>query len=296
MSAPRRPGILEIFFTMRGSIVPLILPKILLVAGLSALVVWGHKARPLLVPTFDGAPFALIGIALSIFLGFRNNACYDRWWEARRVWGTLIVATRNFGRQTLVIGGRDPAQRHRLLMLTIAFAQALVPHLRPRTGHEKVWPRLTPADRVVVEASANAPDAILRLIGADLANIRAAGEISDMLYATLDSSVSEMAVVQSACERIRGTQIPFGYTLLLHRTSYIFCFLLPFGFADVLGWRVPVITAFVAYTIFGLDALGDELEEPFNSRLNALPIEKLAETIETNLSEAMSEPDRPALV
>ncbi len=104
-----------------------------------------------------------------------------------------------------------------------------------------------------------------------------------------------MTMVQTACERIRTTPVPFGYTLLLHRTAYLFCFLLPFGFADTLGWATPVATMLVAYTFFGLDALGDELEEPFGLRANNLPLSALARTIEIVLREGLGEADVPPL-
>jgi ion channel-forming bestrophin family protein len=111
----------------------------------------------------------------------------------------------------------------------------------------------------------------------------------------LDGTVGRMSAVLAACERIRNTPVPFGYTLLLHRTAYLFCFLLPFGFADALGWATPFVTALVAYTFFGLDALGDELEEPFGTLPNDLPIVALADTIEINLREALGETDLPEL-
>jgi putative membrane protein len=89
--------------------------------------------------------------------------------------------------------------------------------------------------------------------------------------------------------------VPFGYTLLLHRTAYLFCFLMPFGFADTLGWGSPFAAALAAYTFFGLDALGNELEDPFGNLPNDLPLGALAETIEINLREAMGETNLPAL-
>ncbi len=132
-------------------------------------------------------------------------------------------------------------------------------------------------------------------MGEDLAELRRSGVLSDILFQTLDKTLGDMVMVQTTCERIRTTPVPFGYTLLLHRTAYLFCFLLPFGFADTLGWATPVATMLVAYTFFGLDALGDELEEPFGLRANNLPLVALAQTIEIILREAMGEHDLPKL-
>lgn len=88
--------------------------------------------------------------------------------------------------------------------------------------------------------------------------------------------------------------MPFAYTLLLHRTAYLFCFVLPFGFADVLGWLTPLLTALVSYTFFGLDALGEELEEPFGLQANDLPIGAYATGVEITLRGALGDTDLPA--
>ncbi|GGD94786.1 membrane protein [Aureimonas endophytica] len=293
-----RPSAFRLFFILRGSIVPRILPQLGLVFALSALVVAAHRLSPALVPGSSAAPFALIGIALSIFLGFRNNAAYDRWWEARKSWGQLVFTCRDLARQTLILdedAAEGPA-RAELLRLATAFAHALVLRLRPGASPAKLEASLPAALAARFAASRNGPDLLLRAIGETLARLRRAGRISDVEFGRLDETAGRMAATLAACERIRFTPLPFAYTLLLHRTAYLFCFLLPFGFADTLGWGTPFVSALVAYAFFGLDALGDELEEPFGTFPNCLPIEALAETIEINLREAMGETDLPPLL
>lgn len=284
-----RPTLFTLFFILRGSIVPRILPRLVLVCGLSALIVLLHRHFPVTVPAFDGTPYALLGIALSVFLSFRNSACYDRWWEGRRIWGQLVIASRAFARQTLLL---DPADRRRALTLTMAFARAMVRHLRPDTGAD---PRaLLPPDlRDGFTTSRDRPDFLLRIVAADLVAIRRAGAISDIDWQALEGSLREMSQMQVNCDRILNTPVPFGYTLLLHRTAFVFCLLLPFGFVDMLGWGTPLASTLIAYAFFGLDALGDELERPFDMAPNALPIGTLATLIEINLREALGETDLP---
>ncbi len=294
-----RPSLLQLFYIMRGSVVPRILPQIFGVFTVSAMLVLLHDREPWLIPTYAGAPFALLGIALSIFLGFRNSACYDRWWEARKLWGEFVFTSRQFARQTLVLEhddrGEGHAARRRLLMLNIAFIQCMVVHLRGGEFSEKVL-RAVPEDaRPMFLASRNPPDALLRAIYADLVRLRATGALSDILFQTMDRSVTSLGTMQAACERIRNTPVPFAYTLLLHRTAYIFCFLLPLGFVDAMGLATPIASALVAYAFFGLDALSDELEEPFGLLPNDLPIAALADLIEINLREALGETDLPPM-
>ncbi|MBO1025709.1 bestrophin family protein [Ochrobactrum sp. SD129] len=293
-----RPPLWKLFFILKGSIVTRILPQIFAVFVLSLVVVWAHRAFPGWVPAFNnGTAFALLGIALSIFLGFRNNACYDRWWEARKVWGKLVHVARSFARQTMVLDQLPGAEgvRAKLLHYVIAFTQSMVPHLRPDDGQAKAHKWLNSDEQAAFTASRNGPDFILRKIGGMLAELRGAGRIDAIDFQTLDETVKSLSEVQAACERLRFTPVPFGYTLLLHRTAYLFCFFIPFGFADMLGWGTPFATTLVAYTFFGLDALGDELEEPFGTLPNDLPIGAIADTIEINLREALGETNLPDL-
>jgi len=296
MIVRERPGLIQLFLILKGSVLQRIFPQVAVVMALSAVVVYGHGLDPGLFPTFSGAPFALLGIALSVFLGFSNNACYDRWWEARRSWGFVTGSARDFVRRSLVLEARGPAAaaaRRRVVALTITFAHALVSHLRPGSAEAEVA-RSVPDDLAAdLAAARHPPELLLRQMGKELARLRGGSLVSDVEFRLLDELPSRLAEALTACERIRSTPVPFGYTLLLHRTAYIFCFLLPFGFADVLGWGTPLATALVAYTFFGLDALGSELEEPFGTLPNDLPIAALATQIEISLRDALGESPLP---
>lgn len=291
-----RPNLLQLLYIMRGSVVPRILPQIGGVFLFSCLLVALHQQDRTWIPVYAGAPFALLGIALSIFLSFRNSACYDRWWEARKLWGELVFTSRHFARQTLVLDAAgEGAARSRLLKTAIAFAQAMVVHLRNSEVPEKVMRHMPEDVRPAYLGSRNPPDALLRAMSVDLAGLLQRGVISDITFQTLDRSLNSLGLVQAASERIRSTPVPFAYTLLLHRTAYLFCFLLPLGFIDAMGWATPLVSALVAYAFFGLDALSDELEEPFGILPNDLAIGAIADTIEINLREALGETDLPPL-
>ncbi|MFP2904708.1 bestrophin family protein [Pyxidicoccus sp. 3LFB2] len=293
-----RPGPLQLLFVLRGTILPRVLPHVMGIAVLSCLVVWGFEREGGGLPHPSPAPMSLLGIALSIFLGFRNNACYDRWWEARKQWGALIIELRSLSRETLALlddGGGESASEgrrvaRRIVYRGIAFAHALAAHLRGHDAAEDISRYLDEAERVRVLGSGNRPDALLREHAFELARLRRDGVLSDIAWAELSQRVHGLSGVLAACERIRLTPLPFAYTVLLHRTAYLFCILLPFGLADTLGWFTPVLAGSVAYTFFGLDLLGDELEEPFGTAPNDLPLLALARTAERNLLEALGEP------
>ncbi|AKQ63128.1 putative membrane protein [Myxococcus hansupus] len=284
---PRLSSI-RLLFVVRGTILPRVLPHVLGIAALSALVVWAYQQGHLHLQVTSPAPLSLLGIALSIFLGFRNNACYDRWWEARKHWGALIIELRSFSHEAIALLGGAGARG--LVRRNIAFAHALAAHLRGHDAREDLVRLLPEPEAARVLASQNRPNALLREHDRELAALLREKQLTDITWSELRTRVHGMMSVLSACERIRFTPLPFTYTVLLHRTAYLFCLLLPFGLAEALGWFTPVLAAMIAYTFFGLDRLSDELEEPFGTEPNDLSLLAMARTVEMNLQEALGEP------
>jgi ion channel-forming bestrophin family protein len=300
-----RPSGWRLFFVLRGSIVPKVAPQILAVMILSVAVDYFHAVLSHRSLIFTAVPFTIIGLALSIFLGFRNSAAYDRYWEGRRLWGDLVITSRILARQVFSLVASDAPSagvgtgeelfllRRRMVYKTIAFAHALRHHLRGTDGGKDLALLLGEEDFRSVLASVNPPEAILRSLGADLRLCLARRLVGEPLAASLDGSLNTLDRILGGCERIKSTPIPFSYTLLLHRTAYLYCFLLPFGLVDTVGIATPLVAGLVSYTFFGLDALGDEIEEPFGNSPNDLPLAALSRNIEINLREGLGESDLP---
>ena len=286
-----RPPVWELPFIWRLSILPRVAPQVLLVGLFASAVVELSARRPGLFTSLNVAPFTLLGIALSIFLGFRNNACYERWWEARRQLGGMIGEMRSFSRWTMSLHTIDRTRRVSLVLRAVGYVYALMAHLRDEAVPEEVA-RYTPDHEGSL--ARNRPDALLQAMADEAAALLTDGVIGEILFARFDERLTNFAAVQAACERIRSTPLPFPYTLILHRTAYAFCFLLPFGLASTFRWGTPLFCALVAYAFFGLDALGDELQEPFGKSLNALPLYSMARTVEISLLEAVGAADVPS--
>ncbi len=286
-----RSGSLRMMFAYRGSIIPRIIRKIFAIIVLSVAVVTLEKYCPGMVDALPLTPFTLMGLTLSIFLSFRNNACYDRWWEARKQWGALILEMRSFAREVecMLPEPEDALLRRQLLRGAIGFSHALCARLRGNDERAVAVPWVDDPACALPEHRSNVTDAVLSHMGRLMAQAYRDGKISDILYQTLEARLCAFSGIQAACERIRNTPVPFAYTLLLHRTAFLFCILLPFGLAGTLGWGTPLIAAAVAYTFFGLDALGDELEEPFGVCDNDLPLNAMVRTIEIDLTQVLSE-------
>ena len=297
MIVRQQPHPFKIFFALRGSIIPKIYPQLLLVTILSTIITIIQHWIPNSFPYYGIATFTLLGIALSLFLGFRNNASYQRWWEARGLWGQLVYDSRSLTRQVLsFVDEKDKtgqqAQRN-MIYLNIAFAHAVRHRLRGTEPWQDIERFVDPSQHASIRQAKNLPDYLMRLLGKQLGEIRRQGLTSEQMIQNMDERLTSMTIVLAACERIHNTPLPFAYMLLVHRTTYLYCIMLPFGLVASLGWVTPLISAVIAYAFFGLDALSEELEEPFGLAANQLPLTALSRTIEINLLEALGETDIP---
>jgi len=297
-----RPSGLKLFLLLRGSVLLRILPTLAVNVVVAMLVTWSHGDLWDLKITLTTIPFTLIGLPIAIFLGFRNNSAYDRFWEGRKLWGELLLRSRNLARQCLgLVDGEQPARmqnglgdvRVRMVLRAIAFSCCLRDQLRHRPVDPHLASLLPSHEFEEVGRQANRPDYLMRQLGQDLAQCIREKRIAPCLAANIDHTLSAMTAASASCERIKNTPIPFSYSVLLHRTAYLYCFLLPFGLVDTIGFMTPVVVAIVAYTFFGLDALGDELEEPFGMEPNDLPLDAICRAIEIDLRTALGDDDVP---
>jgi putative membrane protein len=287
-----RPRGLRLFFALRGSVLPRIAPSLATCTVLAVLVTLSQGVLFDWKVTLTTVPFSLIGLALAIFLGFRNGVAYDRWWEGRKLWGDLLHRSRSLARQVCTLmrtseRATDKAMSERMVRRTIAFAHALRHQLRASDPAADFTRWLDAEEAHAVAASSLPADRLLHAQAAELSAALREGRIHPQIVAEIDTQLSGLAAVAAGCERIQSTPIPFAYTLLLHRTAYLYCFLLPFGLVDSIGVMTPFVVAVVAYTFFGLDAVGDELEGPFGRKPNHLPLDALCRTVEINLLEAL---------
>lgn len=297
-----RPSGFRLFLMLRGSVLPRILPALTINILIATLVTISHGDLFELKITLTTIPFTLIGLPISIFLGFRNNTAYDRFWEARKLWGELLIRSRNLSRQCqsliaypiIAVASNGLTDiRVRMIYRAIAFSYALKNLLRDLPGEDMPqW--LTQEEVALIQSSKNKPDFLINRMALDLQQSMNEKRIDPCLAANIDTTLSAITAAAAACERIKNTPIPFSYTLLLHRTAYIYCFLLPFGLVDSIGFMTPFVVAIVAYTFFGLDALGDEIEEPFGLDANDLPLDAICRAIEIDLLEAIQHAPLPA--
>lgn len=285
-----RPNAIAILFAVRGSVVPEILLHILCVAVFAAIVTALSRYHYYEVTSLSVMPITLLGIVLSILLGFRNNAAYDRWWEARKQWGQMVNEIRSLARASGSLLGNDAPVRRAMLMRVLAYAHALKAQLRAEPEQENLayWvgaPALAQARK-----RSNLADAFIGQCGELLGEQYRQGKLDSMGLKMLDERLCALSGIQAACERIASTPLPFAYTLLVHRTAYVYCYLLPFALIGGLGWAAPILVAVVAYTFFGIDKLSEHLETPFGRAPNDLPLDALCRIHEISVADAIGEP------
>ncbi|MBI2732677.1 MAG: hypothetical protein HYX44_05045 [Aquabacterium sp.] len=287
-----RPNWLRMLFVWRGSVLNKILPQLGLTALVSVIVVMFHGELLHHKITLTTVPFSLVGVALAIFLGFRNSASYDRYWEARKLWGKLLIDSRNAARQRLSFAGGDA----RPFVQGLAALVHAVRHQLRNSDNQADMRRLLPEPLLAQLAGRRSPPLQIMIWLADLLRKqRESGELSPILAAELDRSLAGLNDAYGGCERIAYTPLPFTYSVILHRTVYIYCLMLPFGLLDAIGVMTPLMVCFVAYTFFAIEALSDEIEEPFGTMPNDLALDAMAINIEAALLEMLGDRELPAV-
>ncbi len=279
------PNHLKLFFVMQGSIVPRIAPLIALVAAFAFLVVLLDRFLVPL-PHISLAATGVFGIALSLFLGFRNNAAYERWWEARRLWGQLVADMRSLGRESDLFL-QDDILRRRFLRCAILFTHLHRSGLRGTEDPEalETW---SGTDQELKALAT--PCAALNMANQVLCTAASANHLDGFGQKALSERLAAISLAQAGCERIRSTPLPFVYSLLVLRTTWIYCLAVPFALIDGTGFLAPVFAAVIAYVFFGLAAVTEELEHPFADGAHGLPISAMTRTIEIALAERIGEP------
>lgn len=284
-----------------GAVLPHIWRRTLAVTAVSVVVTFLYKTVPQAHVSLTSTPFVLIGLPLGIFLGFRNSAAYDRFWEGRKLWGQLVNTTRSLTRQVLTMFEPQPdatdtsvdAVREwevKVVRGVIAFVHALKHHLRGESPFEKLEAVMGEAEARALRDADNVPYAILQRLGEYVVEARRRRWIHAFHVPVIEQSLTLLTDVQGACERIKSTPVPYSYTVLMHRIVAVYCTCLPLGLAETIGFVTPVVVLGVSYALFGLDAIGGEIEQPFGLDVNDLPLDAIAQTIESNLRRRIGEP------
>jgi putative membrane protein len=268
---------LEHLFDVKGSLILEVTPRVLSCMVWSVAVVAFHRyVGKVDIPE---TIHTLLGVALGLLLVFRTNSSYDRFWEGRQLWGSLINETRNLARVVAVHIRNDLALQDSLIRWIGAFPYSVKNVLRGTDGLGPIAEELPAVEKLIAEKSEHPPLTIAKQITSLLVETRDKGLISDITLASFDRMLLQMVDDLGGCERIASTPLPFAYTVHLRRVMIVYCFTLPFALVDPFGWLTVPAMLGVAYTFFGIEEIGVEIENPFGHDLNDLALEEMCSKI-----------------
>lgn len=278
----------------------------------SATVFILHDFFEIVIFRIPSYTIAALGTALAIFLGFKNDHAYGRWWEARKIWGLMVNYSRAWARQvtTLIFTDKEEetetilAFQRKLVYRHIAFVNALRVFLRRQheynqTSQKELFkdennysdtiPFLSEEEYNEFRKQENPPNYLLQRQGEDLQFAFKSGWISDFRFVKMEETLVDFNDIQGKSERIKNTPLPRQYSFFSRVFVLIHCTLLPMVFISELGWKTIPIALAVSFVFLSLDLIGERTEDPFENRLEDTPMSSLSVTIETNLREQLKE-------
>jgi ion channel-forming bestrophin family protein len=272
----------------QGSVSPKIIFRLALLSlWATGVVFWHRQFREIEVPPTG---HALIGVALGLLLVFRTNASYDRYWEGRKAWERISNDARNVVRTARALLSDDPAFLDPVVRWTVAFPYACMHRLRGERSLGRAAGRLSPAQVAEVLAEDHVPLAIATRLSRLIAESRLHGTFPERAVITIDNNIRSLVESVGVCERIQDTPLPFAYVVHLRRALMLFLITLPFALVNPFGWSTIIYTMLISYVLLGIDEIGVEIENPFGTDLNDLPLELICARIEQNLTSMLKQP------
>ena len=280
----------KIAFQVQGSVIPTIASRVLVCGAFGLLIsVLGFYQIPVGAKALGGV---VPSIVLGLLLVFRTNTAYERFWEGRKAWGTIVNNIRNLARLIWVaIIEIDPIHRYEkeeILKLLVAFAVATKLHLRSQPVDDRLAELVSPLQFTKLQGINNPHLEIVFLISDYLQAKYEQSQISSYQMNELQGILNGLVDMLGACERILRTPIPLAYVIHLKQLLLIYCLLLPFQVVDELNWWTAPVVALVSFTLFGIEAIGVEIENPFGTDPNDLPLDTICNTIKRNIEDLIS--------
>lgn len=277
-------------FQVRGTVITAIYRRIIFFGIFGEFVyLLYYLDLPVSQPTLDSV---IPSIVLGLLLVFRTNTAYDRFWEGRKSWGDIINDVRNLARLILVsvdeVCPEDREKKVSALRLLVAFAVATKLHLRSQPINDELEELMLETRYITLLTMNHPPLQIAFWIGDYLQQQYENNRLNSYQLTAMQQLINSMVDNLGACERILKTPIPLAYSIHLKQLLILYCLLLPFQLVDTLGWATGFITAVISFTLFGIEAIGLEIENPFGFDDNDLPLNAICDTMRRNIEDLIS--------
>lgn len=277
------------FHFHRSDTVRLLFPWIIAICAYSALVAWlemeyWQLSEKSAVRNLS-IMHTMLGFVISFLLVFRTNTAYERWWEGRKLWGSLVNNSRNFAMKlSAVLPANDP-QRSFFRKIIPAYAFALKNHLRSEDTRIELFDDLPEAIQHKLDMEKHVPNQIAGLMFEHIRQLEREGKLSMQDLIILNPELQSFTDVCGACERIKNTPIPYSYTVFIKRFVLFYVVTLPLGMVFSLGYLVVPVVGFIFYVLASLELIAEEIEEPFGGDDNDLPLGRISRSIQKHIHE-----------
>ncbi len=224
----------------------------------------------------------MLGFVISLLLVFRTNTAYDRWWEGRRMWGSLVNNSRNLALKLSVILDDENDRKYFRKMIP-SYASVLHKHLNNNDTGLQLFDDVD----LEIDHHKHKPNQVAKMIFQKINDLYTTKKITGEQLILLNAEILSFTEICGACERIKNTPIPYSYSAFLKKFIFFYVMTLPFGYAFSLGYFVAPVVVFIFYVLASLELIAEEIEDPFGNDENDLPTRKMAENIKRNLEEIL---------
>jgi len=233
------------------------------------------------------AMHSLLGIVLGLFLVFRTNSAYDRWWEGRRLWGSMVNSTRNLAlKLNAYLSKENHEDRDWFAKMIPNFAYATKENLR--RGVQLHEMQIVSEEFVEdLKRYKHKPNRISALLYEKVNVLYKDGKLTGDQIINLDKELKDLIDIMGGCERIRNTPIPYSYMMYIKKFIFIYIITLPFGFLTDSGYFTILIVLLVTFVLMSVELIAEEIEDPFGFDLNDLPTDELSLKIRENVQEIL---------
>ncbi len=225
---------------------------------------------------------SMLGFVISLLLVFRTNTAYDRWWEGRKLWGSLVNNSRNLSIKLSVMLKEDHDHAY-FKKIIPGYASILAKHLT----NVETSKQLYEGTDLDIDHHKHRPNQVAKMIFQKVDDLYVQKKITGDQLIILNNEVRAFTDICGACERIKNTPIPYSYSAFIKKFIFFYVMTLPFGYVFSLGhYAVPVVI-FIFYVLASLELIAEEIEDPFGMDANDLPIEKIASNIKKHVEEIL---------
>lgn len=280
----------RVTFQLKGSVIPAVLPRTI-ICGLFGLIisVLHHFKLAVSLPILASL---IPNIVLGLLLVFRTNTAYERFWEGRKCWGSIVNTVRNLARQIWVsVDENEPKDRESkiaALRLLVAFSVATKLHLRSEPINSELEDLMSESRYFKLKTMNNPPLEVAFWIGDYLQEQYGRNCLNVYQMNSLQNLINILVDNLGACERILKTPIPMAYVIHLKQLLLIYCLSLPFQMVGQLHWWTGLTVALISFTLFGIEEIGIEIENPFGHDANDLPLDAICATMRRNIEDLIS--------